>query len=161
MPNEWHTPLEVPGNRLPETGSRRKLLNVRGAWQEVWMQELEGQLKRLRQNRSNIGNYKLPPVNLSEEYIFDCQTPIILPTTTPPAHTDNTADPSPARKRKKPAWRTTQADTPSDAADDSSATADFHVPPSNIKRQRHLHVISSASEDDGNTEPASSKSLAF
>ncbi|KAK8569136.1 hypothetical protein V6N12_007668 [Hibiscus sabdariffa] len=32
MPNEWHTPLEVPGNRLPETGSRRKLLNVRGAW---------------------------------------------------------------------------------------------------------------------------------
>ncbi|KAK8708223.1 hypothetical protein V6N13_060148 [Hibiscus sabdariffa] len=30
MPNEWHTPLEVPGNRLPETGSRRKLLNVRG-----------------------------------------------------------------------------------------------------------------------------------
>ncbi|KAK8569293.1 hypothetical protein V6N13_107126 [Hibiscus sabdariffa] len=29
MPNEWHTPLEVPGNRLPETGSRRKLLNVR------------------------------------------------------------------------------------------------------------------------------------
>ncbi|KAK8540071.1 hypothetical protein V6N12_046364 [Hibiscus sabdariffa] len=31
MPNEWHTPLEVPGNRLPETGSRRKLLNVRGA----------------------------------------------------------------------------------------------------------------------------------
>ncbi|KAK8597325.1 hypothetical protein V6N12_065796 [Hibiscus sabdariffa] len=32
MPNKWHTPLEVPGNRLPETGSRRKLLNVRGAW---------------------------------------------------------------------------------------------------------------------------------
>ncbi|KAK8708301.1 hypothetical protein V6N13_059345 [Hibiscus sabdariffa] len=30
MPNEWHTPLEVPGNRLPETGSRWKLLNVRG-----------------------------------------------------------------------------------------------------------------------------------
>ncbi|KAK8715679.1 hypothetical protein V6N13_043007 [Hibiscus sabdariffa] len=56
MPNEWHTPLEVPGNRLPETGSRWKLLNVRGAWQEVWMQELEGQLKRLRQNRANIGN---------------------------------------------------------------------------------------------------------
>ncbi|KAK8600523.1 hypothetical protein V6N12_050376 [Hibiscus sabdariffa] len=54
-----HTPLEVPGNRLPETGSRRKLLNVRGAWQEVWMQELEGQLKRLRQNRANIGNYKV------------------------------------------------------------------------------------------------------
>ncbi|KAK8636730.1 hypothetical protein V6N13_124468 [Hibiscus sabdariffa] len=54
MPNEWHTPLEVPGNRLPETGSRRKLLNVRGAWQEVWMQELEEQLKRLRQNRANI-----------------------------------------------------------------------------------------------------------
>ncbi|KAK8565693.1 hypothetical protein V6N12_059248 [Hibiscus sabdariffa] len=54
MPNEWHTPLEVPGNRLPETGSRRKLLNVRGAWQEVWMQELEGQLKRPRQNRANI-----------------------------------------------------------------------------------------------------------
>ncbi|KAK8975647.1 hypothetical protein V6N11_005023 [Hibiscus sabdariffa] len=53
-----HTPLEVPGNRLPETGSRRKLLNVRGAWQEVWMQELEGQLKRLRQNKANIGNYK-------------------------------------------------------------------------------------------------------
>ncbi|KAK8534660.1 hypothetical protein V6N13_081107 [Hibiscus sabdariffa] len=48
--------LEVPGNRLPETGSRRKLLNVRGAWQEVWMQELEGKLKRLRQNRANIGN---------------------------------------------------------------------------------------------------------
>ncbi|KAK8619603.1 hypothetical protein V6N13_135885 [Hibiscus sabdariffa] len=58
MPNEWHTPLEVPGNRLPETGSRRKLLNVRGVWQEVWMQELEGQLKRLRQNNANIGNYK-------------------------------------------------------------------------------------------------------
>ncbi|KAK8676415.1 hypothetical protein V6N13_141989 [Hibiscus sabdariffa] len=56
MPNEWHTPLEVPGNRLPETGSRRKLLNVRGAWQEVWMQELEGKLKRPRQNRANIGN---------------------------------------------------------------------------------------------------------
>ncbi|KAK8560295.1 hypothetical protein V6N12_013094 [Hibiscus sabdariffa] len=54
MPNEWYTPLEVPGNRLPETGSRRKLLNVR----EVRMQELEGQLKRLRQNRANIGNYK-------------------------------------------------------------------------------------------------------
>ncbi|KAK8984959.1 hypothetical protein V6N11_073109 [Hibiscus sabdariffa] len=34
MPNEWHTPLEVPGNRLPETGSRWKLLNVRGAWQQ-------------------------------------------------------------------------------------------------------------------------------
>ncbi|KAK8565368.1 hypothetical protein V6N12_058931 [Hibiscus sabdariffa] len=31
MPNEWHTPLEVPGNRLPETGSGMKLLNVRGA----------------------------------------------------------------------------------------------------------------------------------
>ncbi|KAK8670111.1 hypothetical protein V6N13_104872 [Hibiscus sabdariffa] len=58
MPNEWHTPLEVPGNRLPETGSRRKLLNVRGAWQEIWMQELEGQLKRLRQNRANIGPRK-------------------------------------------------------------------------------------------------------
>ncbi|KAK8977424.1 hypothetical protein V6N11_049553 [Hibiscus sabdariffa] len=29
MPNEWHTPLEVPGKRLPETGSRRKLLDVR------------------------------------------------------------------------------------------------------------------------------------
>ncbi|KAK8676561.1 hypothetical protein V6N13_142135 [Hibiscus sabdariffa] len=56
MPNEWHTPLEVPGNSLPETGARGKLLNVRGAWQEVWMQELEGQLKRLRQNRANIGN---------------------------------------------------------------------------------------------------------
>ncbi|KAK8562476.1 hypothetical protein V6N12_010554 [Hibiscus sabdariffa] len=40
MPNEWHTPLEVPGNRLPETGSRWKLLNVRGAWQEVWMQKI-------------------------------------------------------------------------------------------------------------------------
>ncbi|KAK8558870.1 hypothetical protein V6N13_098497 [Hibiscus sabdariffa] len=53
-----HTPLEVPGNRLPETGSRRKLLNVRGAWQETWTQELEGQLKRLRQNRANIGNFK-------------------------------------------------------------------------------------------------------
>ncbi|KAK8578708.1 hypothetical protein V6N12_069052 [Hibiscus sabdariffa] len=59
MPNEWHTPLEVPGNRLPETGSRRKLLNVRGAWQEVWMQELEGKLKRPRQNRANIGNFKV------------------------------------------------------------------------------------------------------
>ncbi|KAK8632714.1 hypothetical protein V6N13_073097 [Hibiscus sabdariffa] len=56
MPNEWHTPLELSGNRLPETGSRRKLLNVRGAWQEEWMQELEGQLKRLRKNRANIGN---------------------------------------------------------------------------------------------------------
>ncbi|KAK8636342.1 hypothetical protein V6N13_124088 [Hibiscus sabdariffa] len=56
MPNEWHTPLEVPGNRLSETGSRRKLLNVRGAWQEVWIQELEEQLKRPRQNRANIGN---------------------------------------------------------------------------------------------------------
>ncbi|KAK9018846.1 hypothetical protein V6N11_033892 [Hibiscus sabdariffa] len=61
MPNEWHTPLEVPGNRLPETGSRRKLLNVRGAWQEVWMQELEEQLKRPRQNRANIG--KLPGID--------------------------------------------------------------------------------------------------
>ncbi|KAK8536071.1 hypothetical protein V6N12_012733 [Hibiscus sabdariffa] len=101
------------------------------------------------------------PVNLSEEDIFDWQTPVIPPTTTPPAHTDNTADPSPARKRKKPAGRTIQADTSSDAADDYGATADFHVPPSNIKRQRHLHVISSNSEDDGNTEPSSSKSLAF
>ncbi|KAK8560657.1 hypothetical protein V6N13_003342 [Hibiscus sabdariffa] len=38
MPNEWHTPLEVPGNRLPETGSRRKLLNVRGirGAQSLW-----------------------------------------------------------------------------------------------------------------------------
>ncbi|KAK8665905.1 hypothetical protein V6N13_006062 [Hibiscus sabdariffa] len=38
MPNEWHTPLEVPGNRLPETGSRRKLLNVRGirGTQSLW-----------------------------------------------------------------------------------------------------------------------------
>ncbi|KAK8560229.1 hypothetical protein V6N12_013029 [Hibiscus sabdariffa] len=59
MPNEWHTPLEVPGNRLPKTGSRRKILNVRGAWQEVWMQELKGQLKRPRQNRANIGNFKV------------------------------------------------------------------------------------------------------
>ncbi|KAK8999760.1 hypothetical protein V6N11_065257 [Hibiscus sabdariffa] len=101
------------------------------------------------------------PVNLSEEDIFDWQTPVIPPTTTPTAHTDNAADPSPARKRKKPAGRTIQADTPSDAADDSGATADFHVPPSNIKRRRHLHVISSDSEDDGITEPASSKSLAF
>ncbi|KAK8584147.1 hypothetical protein V6N12_068395 [Hibiscus sabdariffa] len=67
MPNEWHTPLEVPGNRLPETGSRRKLLNVRGAWQEVWMQELEGQLKRLRQNRSNIGNFKDDKGDVSAE----------------------------------------------------------------------------------------------
>ncbi|KAK8705025.1 hypothetical protein V6N13_048636 [Hibiscus sabdariffa] len=38
MTNEWHTPLEVPGNRLPETGSRRKLLNVRGirGAQSLW-----------------------------------------------------------------------------------------------------------------------------
>ncbi|KAK8564680.1 hypothetical protein V6N12_058263 [Hibiscus sabdariffa] len=40
MPNEWHTPLEVPGNRLPETGSRRKLLNVRGAWDKPVTQKM-------------------------------------------------------------------------------------------------------------------------
>ncbi|KAK9045498.1 hypothetical protein V6N11_051408 [Hibiscus sabdariffa] len=28
----WHTPLEVPGNRLPETGSKWILLHTRGAW---------------------------------------------------------------------------------------------------------------------------------
>ncbi|KAK8556692.1 hypothetical protein V6N12_003087 [Hibiscus sabdariffa] len=52
------------------------------------------------------------PVNLSKEDIFDWQTLVIPPTTTPPAHTDNATDPSPARKRKKPAGRTIQADTP-------------------------------------------------
>ncbi|KAK8583882.1 hypothetical protein V6N13_109271 [Hibiscus sabdariffa] len=101
------------------------------------------------------------PVNLSEEDIFDWKTLVIPPTTTPPAHADNAADPSPARKRKMPAGRTIQADTLSDAADNSGATANFHVHPSAIKRQRHLHVISSDSDDEGSTEPASSKSLAF
>ncbi|KAK8540326.1 hypothetical protein V6N12_046613 [Hibiscus sabdariffa] len=62
MPNEWHTPLEVPGNRLPETGSRRKLLNVRGAWNYATLAELKGSrtlrkevvLKQLRMKRPRI-----------------------------------------------------------------------------------------------------------
>ncbi|KAK9027527.1 hypothetical protein V6N11_067360 [Hibiscus sabdariffa] len=57
MPNESHTPLEVPGNRLPETGSRRKLLNVRAT-----LAELKGSrtlrkevvLKQLRMKRPRI-----------------------------------------------------------------------------------------------------------
>ncbi|KAK8665994.1 hypothetical protein V6N13_006147 [Hibiscus sabdariffa] len=50
MPNEWHTPLEVPGNRLPETGSRRKLLNVREP-KSSRTQRKEVVLKQLRVKR--------------------------------------------------------------------------------------------------------------
>ncbi|KAK8675374.1 hypothetical protein V6N13_033441 [Hibiscus sabdariffa] len=34
-------PLEVPGNRLPETGSRRTLLHARGAWMTKGMPRIE------------------------------------------------------------------------------------------------------------------------
>ncbi|KAK8583628.1 hypothetical protein V6N12_067891 [Hibiscus sabdariffa] len=56
MPNEWHTPLEVPGNRLPETGSRWKLLNVRGSRtlrKEAVLKQLRMKKPRMKQKKTS------------------------------------------------------------------------------------------------------------
>ncbi|KAK8512074.1 hypothetical protein V6N12_018555 [Hibiscus sabdariffa] len=102
------------------------------------------------------------PMNLSGEDMFDWQTPITAPATiTPPAQADDVAESSHARKRKMPAGRTIQADTPSDDADKSTYAAELPTPQSPDKRRRRYHVISNDSDDDGNADPTSSKSLAF
>ncbi|KAK8498965.1 hypothetical protein V6N12_058002 [Hibiscus sabdariffa] len=52
MPNDGTNLLEVPGNRLPETGSRQmKILHIRGAWQNEVQQYCEVVLKQLRSQR--------------------------------------------------------------------------------------------------------------
>ncbi|KAK8519607.1 hypothetical protein V6N12_025640 [Hibiscus sabdariffa] len=102
------------------------------------------------------------PINLSEEDIFDWQTPIIaLATITALARADDVVESSHARKRKMPAGRTIQTDTPSDAADKSKEATECPSPQSPAKRRRRYHIVSSYSDDDGNADPASSKSLAF
>ncbi|KAK8696829.1 hypothetical protein V6N13_001953 [Hibiscus sabdariffa] len=102
------------------------------------------------------------PINLSEEDIFNWQTPIIAPATiTLPTRADDVAESSHARKRKMTAGRTIQADTPSDAVDKSEEAAEHPAPQSPSKRRIRYHVVSSDSDDDGSTDPASSKSLAF
>ncbi|KAK8976067.1 hypothetical protein V6N11_000335 [Hibiscus sabdariffa] len=102
------------------------------------------------------------PINLSGEDIFDWQIPIIAPATiTPPARAYDVTKSSHERKRKMPAGRTIQADTPSDVADKSDNAAELPAPQSPAKRRRRYHVISSESDDDGSADPASSKSLAF
>ncbi|KAK8593689.1 hypothetical protein V6N12_045764 [Hibiscus sabdariffa] len=105
---------------------------------------------------------QMEPINLSEEDIFDWQTPIITPATiTPPARADDIVESSYARKRKMPAGRRIQADTPSDAADKFDNATELPAPQSPAKRRRRYHVVSSDSDDDGSADPASSKSLAF
>ncbi|KAK9018899.1 hypothetical protein V6N11_033944 [Hibiscus sabdariffa] len=104
----------------------------------------------------------MEPINLSGEDIFDWQTPIIAPATiTSPGRADDVAESSHARKRKIPAGRTIQVDTPSDAADKFEDAAEHPAPQSPAKRQRRYHVVNSDSDDDGSADPASSKSLAF
>ncbi|KAK9020707.1 hypothetical protein V6N11_010724 [Hibiscus sabdariffa] len=52
MPNDGINLLEVPGNRLPETGSRQmEILHIRGAWQNEVQQYCEVVLKQLRSQR--------------------------------------------------------------------------------------------------------------
>ncbi|KAK8636588.1 hypothetical protein V6N13_124333 [Hibiscus sabdariffa] len=73
MPNEWHTPLEVPGNRLPETGSRRKLLNVRelkssrNQRKEVVLKQLQVKRPRNEQKRHLPRNGHLPRFSAEAE----------------------------------------------------------------------------------------------
>ncbi|KAK8703728.1 hypothetical protein V6N13_047374 [Hibiscus sabdariffa] len=73
MPNEWHTPLEVPGNRLPETGSRRKLLNVRelkssrNQRKEVVLKQLQMKRPRNEQKRHLPRSGHLPRFSAEAE----------------------------------------------------------------------------------------------
>ncbi|KAK8563272.1 hypothetical protein V6N12_035422 [Hibiscus sabdariffa] len=70
MPNEWHTPVEVPGNRLPETGSRRKLLNVRGSRtlrKEVVLKQLRVKRPRNEQKRHLPRSRHLPRFSAEAE----------------------------------------------------------------------------------------------
>ncbi|KAK8670906.1 hypothetical protein V6N13_037519 [Hibiscus sabdariffa] len=73
--------------------------------------------------------------------------------TTPqmPSRTHSTADiaeSSQARKRKMSAGRRIQADTPSNAADESGDVAALPAPPSPAKRGRNYPVISYNNDDD-------------
>ncbi|KAK8586188.1 hypothetical protein V6N13_130710 [Hibiscus sabdariffa] len=77
---------------------------------------------------------QMEPINLSRKDIFDWQTPIIAPATiTSPARANDVAESSHARKWKKPAGRTIQADTPSDAADKSEEATERPAPQSPAK----------------------------
>ncbi|KAK8667596.1 hypothetical protein V6N13_007744 [Hibiscus sabdariffa] len=100
---------------------------------------------------------QMEPINLSEEDIFDLQTPFEHQ---PEVRTD-IPESSNARKRKQPAGRTIQADAPSDAADKPNDISEIPAPQSPAKRQRHYNVVSNDSDDADSTNPTSSRSLAF
>ncbi|KAK9026486.1 hypothetical protein V6N11_039324 [Hibiscus sabdariffa] len=60
MPNDGTNLLEVPGNRLPETGSRQmKILHIRGAWNLLCNLELRSIEARMGKLLKGLRHYNL------------------------------------------------------------------------------------------------------
>ncbi|KAL4309354.1 hypothetical protein GQ457_01G018630 [Hibiscus cannabinus] len=68
MPNDGTNLLEVPGNRLPETGSRQmKILHIRGSWNLLCNLKLRSIEARIGKLLKGLRHYDLKIGNLQDK----------------------------------------------------------------------------------------------